>query len=128
MEREHEEIMRTEFQDRAVLGWQAWKPDATEADLNHIYAKTEEYDRQWSAGPHAEHWQYLSDAYQDCRDRPDTMRRMLDNIEHNRRTYGNAGVTEVQRQSLIQATNLANEERSAVRLLNPPKRGIERER
>ncbi|WP_330183839.1 hypothetical protein OHB26_09540 [Nocardia sp. NBC_01503] len=121
--------MRTEFQDRAALGWQGWKPDVTETELDQIHTKTEEYDRRWLAGPHAEHWQYLSDAYQDCRERPDTMRRFLENIEHNRRVHGyDLGVTEVQRQSLIQAQNLANEERSAVRQMNPPKHGIERGR
>ncbi|QLY34001.1 hypothetical protein [Nocardia huaxiensis] len=128
MQPEHEELMRSDFQDRTALTWQAYKPDATEQTLFDISRRTAEYDQRWLSGPHAEHWQFLTDAYSDWRARPDTMGRFLDNLEHNRRTYGDTGgFTETQRQSLIQAGNLAREEQACQRLYQQqPQRDVER--
>ncbi|WP_306359519.1 hypothetical protein [Nocardia sp. CC227C] len=125
MEREHEEAMRTEFAAQAERWRTAYEPGVTEAKLDEIYRTASECDQRWQTGPHAEHWQYLTDAYSDWRARPDTMNRLLDDVEHNRAQGWDGGVTDIQRRSLHQTRDLAHWERSQQRTHRP---GIERGR
>ncbi|MFG3621501.1 hypothetical protein [Nocardia sp. NPDC047654] len=111
MEREHEEAMRIEFVRYTQLGEDRYRPDATANDRDRITAQLRETDQQWADGPHAEHWSYLSDAYEDWRQAPDTMFRFLDNIDHN----GGFGVTDIQHRSLRQAGQLAGRDSEKVR-------------
>ncbi|MGY1946164.1 hypothetical protein [Nocardia asiatica] len=111
MEREHEEAMRTEFAEYTKLTEQMYRPDATDTDIDRITQQRSEIGQRWGEGPHAEHWSYLSDAYEDWRQAPDTMLRFLDNIDHN----GGEGVTDVQHRSLRQAGQLAGRDSEKVR-------------
>lgn len=111
MEREHEEAMRREFAEQAELERGARQAGVTETRIEEIYRQSGEYDQRWLSGPHAEHWQYLSDAYRDCQERPDTMRRFLDNIAHNRAHGYDGDVTDTEHRSLLQAYDLAEAER-----------------
>ncbi|MGQ4620013.1 hypothetical protein [Nocardia sp. R7R-8] len=110
MEREHEEAMRAEFARYTQLG-DMYRPGTTDAGLGRIVAQRRETDQRWGEGPHAEHWNYLSDVYADWRQAPDTMFRLLDNIDHN----GGDGVTDLQHRSLRQAGQLAGRSSEKVR-------------
>ncbi|MBF6226028.1 hypothetical protein IU470_13075 [Nocardia abscessus] len=111
MEREHEEAMRAEFARYTQLGEDMYRPGTTDAELDRMVAQRRETDQRWGEGPHAEHWSYLSDAYEDWRQAPDTMFRFLDNIDHN----GGEGVTDLQHRSLRQAGQLAGRNSEKVR-------------
>ncbi|MEV6101457.1 hypothetical protein [Nocardia sp. NPDC051981] len=112
MEAEHEEAMRSDFRERTALQHSAYQPDVTEDQINEVYTKTRQIDDRWNAGPHADQWRYLSDAYADWRDAPDTMDRFIDNIEFNRaKGYDDFGLDEVQRRSLYQARELTEPHR-----------------
>ncbi|WP_067478746.1 hypothetical protein [Nocardia amamiensis] len=110
MEREHEEAMRAEFAEYTQLTEQMYRPDATDAEIDNICDQRRQIDQRWGEGPHAEHWGYLSDAYEDWRQAPDTMFRFIDNIAHN-----GGGVTDVQHRSLLQAGQLAGRSSQQVR-------------
>ncbi|MET9025626.1 hypothetical protein ABZW96_08365 [Nocardia sp. NPDC004168] len=111
MEREHEEAMRAEFARFTQLGEDMYRPGTTDAECDRMVEQRRETDQRWSEGPHAEHWSYLSDAYEDWRQAPDTMFRFLDNIDHN----GGEGVTDLQNRSLRQAGQLAGRDSEKVR-------------
>ncbi|MBF6299507.1 hypothetical protein IU459_18450 [Nocardia amamiensis] len=111
MEREHEEAMRAEFARFTQLGEDMYQPGTTDAELDRITAQRRETDQRWGEGPHAEHWSYLTDAYEDWRQAPDTMFRFLDNIDHN----SGDGVTDLQNRSLRQAGQLAGRDSEKVR-------------
>ncbi|MBF6296820.1 hypothetical protein IU459_04580 [Nocardia amamiensis] len=111
MEREHEEAMRADFTTYAELERQMFRPSVTEYEIQLIDVRQHELAGRWESGPHAEHWRYLSDAYEDWRQAPDTMFRILDNIDHN----GGEGVTDLQHRSLRQAGQLAGRNSEKVR-------------
>ncbi|QLY33969.1 hypothetical protein H0264_18590 [Nocardia huaxiensis] len=111
MEREHEEAMRADFRERTALQLSGYQPGVTEDQIDQIYGKVRQIDDRWTAGPHASRWQYLSDAYDDFSDRPETMDRFLDNIEFNRAQGWDGGLDEVQRRSLYQAKELTEPQR-----------------
>ncbi|MEU4811887.1 hypothetical protein AB0H20_22010 [Nocardia fluminea] len=108
MEREHEEAMRVDFDRHADLSDQretgVTHPDSTmtEEQLDAISAQQQELERRWTGGPHAEHWEYLSDAHQDWHHAPDTMRRFAENIAHN----GDSFITDIEARSQGQAGDL----------------------
>ncbi|MFC8385840.1 hypothetical protein [Nocardia sp. NPDC057272] len=108
MQREHEEAMRADFDRHADLSDQmetgVTHPDSTMTDeqILAIDAQQQELEQRWAGGPHAEHWQYLSDAHDDWRQAPDTMRRMHENIAHNDGCF----VTDIESRSQDQAASL----------------------
>ncbi|WP_280359239.1 hypothetical protein [Nocardia otitidiscaviarum] len=106
MHHEHEEAMRADFTTRTDLTARAYHDAVTDTQLDEIYTQTRAIDDRWGSGPHADQWQFLSDAHQDWRDRPDTMTRFLDNVEHNRAKGYDGGIDDVQRRSLYQAREL----------------------
>jgi hypothetical protein len=105
MQPEHEEAMRQEFAHGVELGKRMYNVD-TEAEIEQLGAQQEEIGRRWQEGPHAEHWQFLNDAWHDWREAPDTMARLADNIAHERAQNGGCGFDEVQVRSLDQARQL----------------------
>ncbi|MGK8487101.1 hypothetical protein [Nocardia asiatica] len=111
MEREHEQAMRVEFARYTQLGEDMYRPGTTDAEFDRMVEQRRETDQRWGEGPHAEHWSYLTDAYEDWRQAPDTMFRFLDNIDHN----GGFGVTDLQNRSLRQAGQLAGRDSEKVR-------------
>ncbi|MGK8559557.1 hypothetical protein [Nocardia gipuzkoensis] len=111
MEREHEEAMRADFTTYAELERQMFRPSVTEYEIELIDMRQHELAGRWESGPHAEHWRYLNDAYEDWRRSPDTMLRLVDNLAHN----GGEGATEVERRSLLQAGQLAVRDSQTVR-------------
>ncbi|MEV6100660.1 hypothetical protein [Nocardia sp. NPDC051981] len=114
--------MRSDFREQTALQQSAYRPDVTNEQIDEIYAKTRQIDDRWNSGPHADQWRYLSDAYADWRDAPDTMDRFIDNIEFNLAKGDDFGLDEVQRRSLYQARELTEPHR--VRRRGP----IQRER
>ncbi|BCK57396.1 hypothetical protein [Nocardia wallacei] len=115
MEREHEEAMRREFAERVELNHSAYRSGVTEQQMDALYDHSRQYNQRWLNGPHAEHWQFLDDAYHDWRDRPDTMRRLTENLRHGRATGDNGGFTDVQYRSVEQAGRLVETERTRSR-------------
>lgn len=120
MQREHEEAMRADYDRHADLSDQRETglshPDSTmtEEQLDAIGSQQRELNQRWANGPHAEHWQYLSDAHDDWQQAPKTMRRMRENIAHN----GGDFVTDIESRSQDQAAGLyarTCERREAVR-------------
>ncbi|MFJ9368783.1 hypothetical protein ACIRRA_30755 [Nocardia sp. NPDC101769] len=122
MEAEHEEAMRSDFREQASLQARTYQAGVTETEIGESFSKVREIHSRWNSGPHADQWQYLSDAYEDFRDRPDTMDRFLDNVEFNHAQGWDGGLDEVQRRSLHQAKELTEPQR--VR----PRGRIQRER
>ncbi|MFD0362731.1 hypothetical protein ACFQZZ_14905 [Nocardia sp. GCM10030253] len=116
MEKEHEEAMRTDYTTYVELGRQMYQPSTSDAEIQLIDLQQQILADRWEAGPHAEHWNYLDDAHEDWRRAPDTMRRFMDNIDHN----DGYGVSEVERRSQQQARTLTDHDR--------PRPGIERGR
>ncbi|WP_458686410.1 hypothetical protein [Nocardia tengchongensis] len=122
MESEHEEAMRSDFRERTALQLSGYQAGVTEEQIDQIYGTVGQIDDRWKAGPHAAQWQFLTDAYADWNDRPNTMARFIDNIEHNLAQGWDGGLDEVQRRSLHQARELTEPQR-------PRRRGqIQRER
>ncbi|MFB8001548.1 hypothetical protein [Nocardia sp. NPDC056000] len=111
MESEHEEAMRAEFTARTKLMDSIYAPGVTEDRCNQICDDVDVVDERWTQGPHSAQWQYLSDCHTDWRDRPETMQRFLDNVEHNRARGWDAGLDEVQRRSQYQARELTAPQR-----------------
>ncbi|MGK8525161.1 hypothetical protein ACRS6B_28130 [Nocardia asteroides] len=111
MEREHEEAMRIEFARYTQLGEDMQQPTATDADCDRITAQRREIGQRWADGPHAEHWGYLDDAYEDWRRSPEPMFRLVDNIVYN----DGAGATELQYRSLQHSLHLAIRDSQTVR-------------
>ncbi|MGW0247982.1 hypothetical protein ACWDYH_15250 [Nocardia goodfellowii] len=107
MEREHEEAMRTDFTTYSELGQQMSRPSVTDREIQYLDLERQFVAERWEAGPHAEHWNYLEEAYRDFDERPDTMRRFCDNLDHN----DGFGLTDVQRRSLEQARTLTEASR-----------------
>ncbi|MBF5001776.1 hypothetical protein IRT45_32115 [Nocardia sp. BSTN01] len=106
MNREHEEMMRREFAERAELDQSAYRSGVTEEQMDQIYSKSCEYDKRWLNGPHAEHWQFLDDAYHDWKDNPQAMERMRADIAHNQQQGNEIGLTDVQLRSMDQSRTL----------------------
>lgn len=108
MQREHEEAMRADFDRLVNLSDQMetgiTHPDSTMTDeqIVAIDAQQQELETRWTGGPHAQHWQYLSDAHQDWRQAPDTMRRFAENTAHE----GGCGLTDIEARSQRQAADL----------------------
>ncbi|WP_040698934.1 hypothetical protein [Nocardia vinacea] len=111
MEREHEEAMRADFTTYVELGRQMYRPSTSEAEIQLLDMQQQVVADRWESGPHAEHWNYLEDAREDWRRAPDTMRRFLDNVDHN----GGYGLTEIQRRSQEQARDLTTQDRPRTR-------------
>lgn len=111
MESEHEEAMRSDFREQAALQQRTYQAGVTESEIGECFSKAREIHCRWNDGPHAGQWQYLTGAYEDFRDRPDTMDRFLDNVEHNRAQGWDGGLDEVQRRSLHQAKALTEPHR-----------------
>lgn len=128
MEREHEEAMRADFTARTRLIASATDDGVTEAKIDQIFTDAAKIAERWTAGPHREQWQFLSDAEQDWRERPDTMRRFLDNVEHNRAQGWDGDLDEVQRRSLYQARELTQPTQRTQPTENRPRGSIRRER
>ncbi|MGX1805171.1 hypothetical protein ACWIGI_05605 [Nocardia sp. NPDC055321] len=127
MEREHEEMMRSDFRDQAALQARTCQADVTEQEIGESFSKVREIHGRWHSGPHAEQWQFLSDAYADWRDRPDTMARHMDNVEHNR-AQGWDPLDGVQYRSLLQARELTAPDREHDRTRGRRRGQISRER
>ncbi|WP_157574606.1 hypothetical protein [Nocardia jejuensis] len=127
MEREHEELMRSDFREQTTLTRSVYDEGVTDAQAQQISAKTEQIDQRWSDGPHSQQWQFLSDAYADWRDRPETMARHLDTVEHNR-AQGWDTLDEVQYRSLMQARELTAPDREQDRTRGRGRGQISRER
>ncbi|MFF2082863.1 hypothetical protein ACFVVM_03770 [Nocardia sp. NPDC058176] len=133
MQREHEELMRDDFARYIGLSEQVEQglfdrdnPIPTE-QRDALHAQQDELRGRWEQGPHAEHWNYLSDAHDDWKRSPKVMARMLDDIAHN----GGAGVSEVEERSQAQAAALVarSAERQPERRVSKQARsGIERGR
>ncbi|MFE3799279.1 hypothetical protein [Nocardia tengchongensis] len=109
MQSEHEEAMRSDFRERTGLLLSGYEPQVTEEQIDQRYDKVRQLDERWNSGPHADQWRYLSDAYADWRDAPDTMVRFIDNVEFNRAK--GFGIDEVQYRSLLQARELTEPHR-----------------
>lgn len=133
MQREHEEMMRDDFSRYVDLADQIrqgiTRPDnpITTDQLDAIDAEQDALRDRWRGGPHAEHWNYLSDAHDDWKRAPETMARMREDIAHN----GGAGVTEIEERSQAQAAALVarSAERQPERRVSKRSRsGIERRR
>ncbi|QIS13644.1 hypothetical protein [Nocardia arthritidis] len=112
MEREHEEAMRADYEQYHQLGRAMYADGVTDTDIDRLDQQRGEVARRWEAGPHAEHWAYLSDAADDWQRAPKVMGRMLDNIDHN----DGYGVTEVEYRSQQQARQLTGNDRSRPRI------------
>ncbi|MEV0294224.1 hypothetical protein [Nocardia sp. NPDC050710] len=112
MEREHEEAMRADFAEQVDLERKAYRPGVTDADIDAIFGQRDEIEKRWDRGPHAEHWGYLSDAYDDWSRSPETMRRFQENVDYN----GGYGLTDVQRRSQEQARTLTRNDRPRPRI------------
>ncbi|MFE3195020.1 hypothetical protein ACFXHA_38860 [Nocardia sp. NPDC059240] len=128
MHREHEDMMRSEFHDRTGLAWEADRPGISDDEQRHLNTQVADYDQRWAAGPHAEQWQFLSGALRDWQDRPDEMDSYLDVLNYQRHAFGQPeGVDETQWQSLVQAHNIAHEDRIRQRYQHPERDlGLER--
>ncbi|MFE3986548.1 hypothetical protein ACFXPR_18880 [Nocardia tengchongensis] len=109
MQSEHEEAMRSDFREQAALQQRTYQSDVTESEIGECFSKAREIHGRWNDGPHADQWRYLSDAYADWRDAPDTMVRFIDNVEFNRAK--GFGIDEVQYRSLLQARELTEPHR-----------------
>lgn len=120
--------MRSDFHDRTTLAWQADRPDISNDEQHHLHAQIAGYDQRWTAGPHATEWQYLTDALRDWQDRPDDMDSYLAVLDYQRRAFGQPDrVSETQWQSLVQAHNIAHEDRIRQRMQHPDRDpGLER--
>ncbi|QIS02343.1 hypothetical protein F5X71_08410 [Nocardia brasiliensis] len=121
MDSEHEEAMRADFARNNELRARAWRASTPETEMNELFAQMSATNRRWLEGPHREHWQYLDDAYSDWHARPDTMARMLDNVEHNR-AQGHDFLTEVEHRSQLQARDITDAERARKRDRPPRQR------
>lgn len=126
--REHEDLMRTEFHHRTALEWEADRSGISDDEQARLHAQVADYDQRWSAYPHAAEWQYLSGALRDWQDRPDDMDSYLSVLDYQRRAFGKPeGVDETQWQSLVQAHNIAHEDRVRQRMQHPDRDlGLER--
>ncbi|MGW5572634.1 hypothetical protein ACWEVD_15630 [Nocardia thailandica] len=108
MQREHEEAMRTDFDqyvdlsDQMDHGLTRYDNPITEEQITAIGDQQEAVQDRWRNGPHAQHWNYLEDAHHDWRQAPDTMRRMHEDIAHN----GGFGLTDIETRSQVQAAAL----------------------
>ncbi|QVI22906.1 hypothetical protein KHQ06_08060 [Nocardia tengchongensis] len=112
MHREHEALMRSEFHDRTILQWQADRPGISSGEQRRLHRHITQYDQRWAAGPHATDWQFLTDALREWQDRPDEMDVYLAGLDYQRRAFGRLDqVSETQWQSLVQAHNIAHEDR-----------------
>lgn len=111
MESEHEEAMRSDFREQAALHVRVYQAGVTVDEIDECFSKAREIHGRWSAGPHAEQWRWLFDAYEDFRSRPDTMDRFLDDVEFNHAHGCDRGLDDVQRRSLYQAKALTEPHR-----------------
>lgn len=67
-------------------------------------AEADEITTRWDNGSHAQDWAHLEDATADFQARPETMTRLLGNVEHDREHGGLYDtVTDVEYRSLKQA-------------------------
>ncbi|CAM4487059.1 hypothetical protein NONI108955_34325 [Nocardia ninae] len=119
MEREHEEAMRTEFTECVEL-WRATEPsEVSQADYNKAHDAIDRIDHRWQTGPHAEHWHYLNDAFEDWRRNPQTMRRFLDGVSYDRASGNHDGMTDTQYRSQLQARDVTEAQRARQRERSP---------
>ncbi|WP_280410089.1 hypothetical protein [Nocardia brasiliensis] len=122
MEPEHEQAMRADFNEVAELRHQAWRPSTPITETNELFAQISATNRRWLDGPHREHWQYLDDAYSDWHARPDTMARLVENVEHNRAQGYDAGMPDIEYRSQLQAREVTEVERARKRDRPPRQR------
>ncbi|MEV6388897.1 hypothetical protein [Nocardia xishanensis] len=108
MQHEHEEAMRAEYDQHHRLTEAMFADGITDADIDRVDAQRVEIEKRWEAGPHAEHWDYLSDAHEDWRRSPKVMHRMLADADHNGPGYG---LTDIERRSQEQARQLTGHDR-----------------
>ncbi|WP_459549904.1 hypothetical protein [Nocardia sp. X0981] len=116
MQREHEEAMRGDFQDLIEAYRQQAQPETAESEQDGLARIGSTIDRRWRSGPYAEQWGFLRAAYNECRQRPDTVRRRLDSIAHSRAQGRDGGVTDIELRSLEQAFGRSHIERVRTRL------------
>ncbi|QBS40397.1 hypothetical protein [Nocardia sp. CS682] len=99
MEREHEEAMREAFTELDRLTRMAYRPTASEADINRLYTEGAAIDQGWHFGPHRQQWEFLKAVRSQWECEPDTIRQAL---RHPPGTRG-GGLDAVQRRSIEQA-------------------------
>ncbi|MFF0495758.1 hypothetical protein ACFYU5_05085 [Nocardia aobensis] len=106
MQREHEEAMRAEFAERVSLENKRLDPATTDAELDRIWERTSDINERWAAGPHAEQWEFLNDAYYDWQRSPQVMERVRADLAHNQAQGDPGGFDEVQMRSIEQTRQL----------------------
>ncbi|WP_067704475.1 hypothetical protein [Nocardia jejuensis] len=106
MQLEHEEAMRSDFREQAALHERIYVAGVTLDEIKECFSKGREIHGRWISGPHAEQWRWLFDVYNDFRSRPETMERIVDDVEFNRAHGCDRGLDEVQYRSLMQAREL----------------------
>ncbi|MET7770185.1 hypothetical protein [Nocardia sp. NPDC005366] len=103
--------MRGEYEVFYRLGREMFEVD-TDAEIDRIDQQRWEIARRWQGGPHAEHWNYLEDAFHDWQRAPGTMCRFMDNVAFNReRQTGLSELSDVQLRSQEQARALTGNDR-----------------
>ncbi|WP_328711643.1 hypothetical protein [Nocardia salmonicida] len=102
MQREHEETMREDFARYASLEMaitRGYTHADTDGEIGRSLDARDQLSDSWNNGPHAEHWDYLTKAYDGWVGEPKRMVARYADIAHN----PHSGMTEVQRRSIAQA-------------------------
>ncbi|WP_228539782.1 hypothetical protein [Nocardia sp. XZ_19_385] len=113
-------MMRTDFTEYVALQRQALRPTVSDTEMDQYFAQQAAISQRWKIGPHAQHWEYLSDAHHDWQQAPKTMERFLHGVVYDCIDNGDAsGVTDIQLRSQAQARDLTEPQRQQPR----PERG-----
>ncbi|QIS02341.1 hypothetical protein F5X71_08400 [Nocardia brasiliensis] len=101
MHGEHEEAMREAFTELDRLTRLAYRPQASEADIQRLYTEGAAIDQGWHYGPHQRQWEFLKAVRSQWECEPEAVRQAL------RYCGGNGGFDPVQRRSIEQARILS---------------------